>query len=238
MLDGQRVLDLCANHPATAQHLATKLVRRMVSDTPPKALVQSMAKIFQNSAKAPDQLHQVYLHLLNEVQKIPVAQKQKVRRPLRLVSAFAQAVNLPLVLGDGTILSQIESAGPPIYKWTSPEGPPDGLTWYLSAQYVRQRINLLQGLAENWWGTGEFDPFAGLPIKRTFTEMLARWEIPLFGRSRPDLSLALLASQNTKGDDLVIDARRARRLVGLLACAPSFQTEVVLPPSALQSKVV
>ena len=238
MVDGQRVLDLCANHPATAQHLAKKLVQRMVSDTPPKALIQSTAKVFQTFAKATDQLNQVYLHILSEAQKIPAAQKQKVRRPLRLVSAFAQAVNLPLVLGDGTILSHIENAGPPIYKWPSPDGPPDGLAWYLSAQYVRLRINLVQGLAENWWGNGEFDPFAGLPAKRSFTQMLARWETPLFGQPRPDLSLALLASQNTKGDEMVMDVRRARRLVGLLACAPSFQTEVVLPPAALNDKVV
>ncbi len=238
LMDGHRVLDLCANHPATAQHIATKLVRRMVSDNPPKAMIQSTARVFQKYAKAADQLNQVFRHLATEAQKIPLAQKQKVRRPLRLVSAFAQAVNLPLVLEDGTILSQIENAGPPIYKWPSPDGPPDGLAWYLSAQYVRQRINLVQGLAENWWGTGEFDPFAGLPAKRTFSEMLARWETPLFGLPRPDLSFALLASQNTKGDDLVMDARRARRLVGLLACAPSFQTEVVLPPAALQDKLI
>ena len=87
----------------------------------------------------------------------------------------------------------------------------------------------MQGLAENWWKTGEWNPLDGLSNKPTYQEMLARWEIPLFNQARPELSNALLLSQNTKPTEVVGDVRRARRLVGLLACAPSFQTEVALP---------
>jgi len=58
---------------------------------------------------------------------------------------------------------------------------------------------------------------------------MSHWELALFKQPRPELSNALLASQNTKGNDATNDARRARRLVGLLACAPSFQTESILP---------
>jgi hypothetical protein len=58
---------------------------------------------------------------------------------------------------------------------------------------------------------------------------MTRWEKALFKQERPELSNALLLSQNTKPSDVVTDVRRARRLVGLLACSPSFQTEVMLP---------
>src|SRR5439155_477393 len=37
--DGEQVLDLLARHPSTARFIATKLVRRFVSDTPPAPLV-------------------------------------------------------------------------------------------------------------------------------------------------------------------------------------------------------
>ncbi len=37
--DGERVIEILARHPATARFVATKLVRRFVSDTPPPALV-------------------------------------------------------------------------------------------------------------------------------------------------------------------------------------------------------
>ena len=42
--DGDRVLDLLANHPSTAQFIATKLARRFVADDPPKALVDRAAR--------------------------------------------------------------------------------------------------------------------------------------------------------------------------------------------------
>ena len=44
--DADRVLDILALHPSTARYLATKLVTRFVSDTPPKALVDRAAARF------------------------------------------------------------------------------------------------------------------------------------------------------------------------------------------------
>ncbi len=41
--DGERVLDLLAEHPSTAQFIATKLARRFVADNPPPALVDRAA---------------------------------------------------------------------------------------------------------------------------------------------------------------------------------------------------
>src|SRR5260370_19394381 len=44
--DGEEVLDILARHPSTAHFIATKLVRRFVSDDPPKSLVDRVAKTF------------------------------------------------------------------------------------------------------------------------------------------------------------------------------------------------
>ena len=44
--EGEDVLDILARHPATARFIATKLVRRFVSDTPPPALVDQVAARF------------------------------------------------------------------------------------------------------------------------------------------------------------------------------------------------
>ena len=65
--------------------------------------------------------------------------------------------------------------------------------------------------------------------------VLARWEPALFGKPRPDLRSALLESQGLTETAPLQDPRRARRLVGWLACAPSFQTQVVLPAQALKT---
>ena len=47
--DGERVLDLLANHPATAQFIARKLCVRFVADAPPDALVERVAAAFSAS---------------------------------------------------------------------------------------------------------------------------------------------------------------------------------------------
>ena len=233
MVDGKKVLRKCANHPATAQHLAYKIVRRFVSDKPPAELVNSTAQVFLSQSNSPQQLSLVFRHVAQQASKLSPSQKQKAKRPMRLIASFSKAVNLPFVLGDGTITGgPLESSGAPMYGWVSPEGPPDGLNWILSASYIRQRAQLTQGVSEGWWGTGEWNPFAGLSNKPSFNELMSHWELALFKQPRPELSSALLASQNTKGNETTNDARRARRLIGLLACAPSFQTESILPSSA------
>ena len=229
MSDGNRVLDLCADHPATAQHLAKKLVTRFVSDQPPPDLVKSTARVFEQESKSAHQLRKVFEHLVVHSQKMPIDQRQKARTPTQLVGRFARAVNLPLNFQEAHILWMIDQSGPPLYAWPTPEGPRTEVNWLVSSSYLRNRIDLMQGLAQNWWGTGVWDPFDGLPAKPSYQEMMARWESPLFGMPRPDLSMAILSSQKMKAADFVNDVGTARRLIGLLACAPSFQLGVALP---------
>src|SRR5262249_11343987 len=47
--DGEQVLDILGTHPSTARFIATKLVRRFVSDTPPPSLVDRAAARFLQS---------------------------------------------------------------------------------------------------------------------------------------------------------------------------------------------
>ena len=49
MKDGEEVITLLTKNPNTAKFVSTKLARRFVSDTPPPALVDRMAKTFQKS---------------------------------------------------------------------------------------------------------------------------------------------------------------------------------------------
>lgn len=229
MVDGRKVLDLCSEHPATARHLSEKLVKRFISDHPPPELILSTTKVWTDQINHPEQLRLVLNHLISESKKIPVNKKQKAIRPIRLASKFIRATNIPFTIGEGQVLGVVESAGTPPYGWPSPDGPPDSMEWVLSSAFTRQRMTLLQGLAENWWGTGMWDPFVGTPINRNYQELMSRWERALFGMPRPDLSGAILSSLKINPSDNALDQKRACKLVGLLACAPSFQTEVALP---------
>lgn len=229
MNDGRKVLDMCAFHPSTARYLIRKLLKRMVIDSPSEKMISSAQSVFIEHRNAPDQLARLSSHVAQLASTLPKDSRQKIRKPMRLAAAFINAVKLPFDLSEGKIMGQIESAGTALYGWASPDGPPIGLQWNLSAGYMRQRMNLLQGLAENWWGTGIWNPFDGLHTAPTYSQLLTRWEMALFGQPRPELSQALLQSQRLNGGDRFKDARSARRLVGFLACAPTFQTEAIEP---------
>ena len=214
----------------------SKLLKRMISDNPSEKMIQSAQGLFIEHRNAPNQLEMLSKHIAKLASSLPKNKRQKVRKPMRLAAVFINAVNLPFDISEGKILSQVESAGPALYGWVSPDGPPDGLQWNLSAAYLRQRLNLIQGLSENWWGTGIWNPFANLPSTPTYGQLLSRWEIPLFGEPRPDLSQALIRSQGLTGSDRIGDAKMARRMVGYLACAPSFQTEALEPDFSAGAK--
>ena len=49
--DGEEVLDMLAAHPSTARFIATKLVRRFVSDNPPASLVDRAAATFRQTRR-------------------------------------------------------------------------------------------------------------------------------------------------------------------------------------------
>ena len=233
MKDGQRVLDLCASHPATASHVMTKLVKRMISDDPTKALVDSTIKLFIQHQQTPNQLALIYQHLAKEALKIPASQRQKTRNPMRLVAVFAQAVRLPFDLSEANIMGAVEAAGPAIYSWVSPDGPPDGMSALLSAGYLRQRISLVQGLAENWWSTGDWNPYDGLSRSASYAQLMAHWDVALLGEPRPDLWQAILAAQGINPTDTVLNVREARKMIGYLAWSPSFQSEAIKPDTNL-----
>ena len=232
MKDGEKVLGMCANHRATAQHLASKMVKRLVCDPAPSALVNSTAQVFWENRHSPQQLTLVYAHLVREASTLPVMQRQQARSPMRLFASFTKAIKLSPILSEGNIMGPINEAAPALYSWRSPEGPPHALALHFSSAYLRARMQLVQGLAENWWGTGEWNPFDGLGPKRTYAQLVDYWQVPLFGQARPEMTASLLASQNTNPNDAAIDVKRACRLVGLMACAPSFQTQLNLPTPA------
>ena len=88
--DGEQVLDILARHPSTARFIATKLVRRFVSDTPPPALVDRAAARFRadrrrsprGDADDPD---------VAGIPRRPRPTRAKVKTPLEFVVSAVRA---------------------------------------------------------------------------------------------------------------------------------------------------
>ena len=226
--DGRLVLDLVAAHPATARHLAGKLVQRFVGAQPPK-LVAAAAAEWGKTVAAPDQIARV-VRLIVLSPDFLTARGNRLRRPLALAVAYARATGLNLQPSDG-LVGALAACGQRLFGWPTPTGLPDDDAQFLGTQAMRGRWNLLLGLSENWWGTGPLTPPPSLgdapPTPRT---AVTAWLDPLGLAHRPDIGAAVLDGLGWPPDQPLgrpgqpDTDRKLARIAALCAMAPAFQT--------------
>lgn len=228
MVDGRRVLDLAADHPATARFVCTKLCRRFVGDEPPPAVVAAAVQTWTNSRRANDQIARVVRTILLS-QEFAAAQSAKIRRPLALVAAFARATGLDLMPTE-PLWNEIANAGQRLFGWPSPTGLPDDGAYFLSVNGMRRRWNLVWALSANAWGTGDLPvppPVFSTPTPRAAA---AHYLSTFHGAVTPASVEALLSGlggppDQPMGDPARPDVRnRIARIAALAAMAPEFQS--------------
>jgi uncharacterized protein (DUF1800 family) len=117
---GRAVLRDLAAHPATATHVATKLARNFIADTPPPSLVERMAKVFVDTEGNLKEVAKAMV-LSDEAWTQPIA---KLKRPSEWVVGMVRATGLtqadPTRFTDGQAL-----LGEPLWRPPSPKGFPD-----------------------------------------------------------------------------------------------------------------
>jgi len=166
--DGEQVLDLLANHPATARHIAYKLCQRFVADAPPEDMVKRVAAAFTKSG---GNLRATYSALFTDPKFFaPEFYSVKTKSPFEFVASslrasgadFVEVTGLPpriplraleagALLGRGgdrlsrvnrkTVTMHMIEMGQNNYGWGPPTGfPEDSSTWVSSGALV-SRLN-------------------------------------------------------------------------------------------------
>ncbi|MCP3141746.1 DUF1800 domain-containing protein [Pyxidicoccus xibeiensis] len=136
--DGEQVLDLLASHPATARHLATKLARRFVSDTPPPALVERVAKAFLDSK---GDLPTVYRALFQSPELwAPEARGAKVKTPFEFVVSALRATGAEVTVRPRLVQS-LAKMGEPLYRAPAPTGFPEVAAPWVNSGALVARLN-------------------------------------------------------------------------------------------------
>jgi uncharacterized protein (DUF1800 family) len=146
MKDGEQVIELLVKNPNTAKFISTKLARRFVSDTPPPALVQRMAKTFQKSGGDIREVMRTMIYSPEFWSR--EAYRAKVKTPFELVVSSVRALGtdvdtpLPLVRWVGRI-------GEPLYQCQPPTGYSDKAETWVNTGALLNRLNFSLALAGN-----------------------------------------------------------------------------------------
>ncbi len=134
---GEALLRDLASHPATANFIATKLVRHFVSDTPSADDIELVAETF---LATDGNLNAVHAAVLN----LPSAWRpnfSKFRQPEEFLIAVGRSVGIPSQFENlmPTILIEM---GQQVYAPPSPAGWPDVGGYWLSGQSMMRRADV------------------------------------------------------------------------------------------------
>ena len=233
--DGEEVLDLVARHPATARHVARKLVMRFVSDSPPPALVARAAATF---TRTDGDLREVVRTIVSSDEFWSRdAWRAKVKTPFELVASTYRALGaVPDSTPRATLL--VARLGQPIYGRQTPDGWPDSGEEWMNAGAILARINFgllaaggrLPGARLQQWpalsrvraarGEERVDiviaELLGGTVSRETREILTTGANPLAARAPMAADSLAVNARGLRLDDL-------QQVVGLALGAPEFQ---------------
>jgi uncharacterized protein (DUF1800 family) len=154
--DGVMVIGILSRHPSTARFIATKLVRRFVSDEPPPALVERAAQTFRDTN---GDIRRVVVTIVTSPEFFSAeAYRAKIKTPLEVVASSVRALDgelAPPALGGPqpgggyALAQQVTKLGEPLYQQQPPTGYPDVAEAWVNTGALLNRMNFALGLTAN-----------------------------------------------------------------------------------------
>ena len=147
-------LDLLARHPATAHFISEKLARYFVSDTPPPALVNAMAKRFLESDGDIRQVLRVALTSPDFAR----SGGNKFKDPIHyVVSSVRLAYDQKMILNAAPLQNWLNRLGEPLYGRQTPDGYPLVATAWNSAGQMTTRFEIAKAIGNGSAGLFKSD---------------------------------------------------------------------------------
>jgi uncharacterized protein (DUF1800 family) len=145
--DGEQVLDILARRPATAHFIATKLVRRFVSDTPPPALVDRVAARF---SQTDGDLREVMRTILTAPEFLsPAVYRAKVKTPFEFIVSAVRATGARVDGDAQPLVREMRTLGMPLYFCQPPTGYKDTADAWVNAGALVGRMNFALDLTNS-----------------------------------------------------------------------------------------
>ena len=223
--EGEEIIDMLSRHPATARHIARKLVVRFVSDDPPAALVDRAAATF----RATDgDIREVMRTILSSAEFLsPDSHGSKVKSPLEFVLSLRRVLNAPPDTNAELVDFLINLSQPP-HGRVSPDGWPEVGTAWMNAGAMGTRLDIITNVAagkqpsikiEEWrWWSALVDQSFDIQAEGVIRGILG-------GQVSSRTREALFAIRPSKNANASANARSAtlRDLIGMALGSPEFQ---------------
>jgi uncharacterized protein (DUF1800 family) len=146
MQEGLRVLHMLATSPATAKFISTKLAVRFVSDTPPAALVDRMAKAFLASN---GDIKTVLRTMFDSPEFwSPEVYRAKMKTPEEFVVSAVRTSGAD-VKNAIVLVQSLEKLGMPLYGMQTPNGYSWMADAWVNTSDLVSRMNLAVGLSSD-----------------------------------------------------------------------------------------
>jgi uncharacterized protein (DUF1800 family) len=146
MEDGLKVIDILANHPATAKFIATKLARRFVADDPPAAVVTKASAVFLQSG---GDIASVVRAIIDSPEFFSGEFYQsKVKKPLEYVASALRVTSAETKVTH-PLLRYLNRMGEPLFLAQPPTGHPDMGDSWISPDMLLTRMNFVSDLVGN-----------------------------------------------------------------------------------------
>lgn len=225
--DGEQVLDLLVKNPHTAHHIALELAQHFVSDTPPEALVNRMAKSFRKSGGDIRETMRTMIYSPEFWSK--ETYRAKVKRPFELVVSTARALDADV--DDAMPLVQwITRIGEPLYQCVPPTGYSDKAEAWVNSGALLNRLNYAIALAGNHIRGSEIQlpPLLGNDAAHDPSEALDRAIATFLAGQVSDSTRSTLEKQSS--DPRVLNTKLGSikqvdlsMIAGLVLGSPEFQ---------------
>jgi hypothetical protein len=135
--DGNRVLDLLATHPSTAQFICTKLLRYFVSDSPSTSSISDCADTFLENRQESNQIAIVLESIFRSSDfSASLHFHSKVKTPLEFVAAFLR--QFPIQISFSDTRYSLRAMNMNLFYYPNPTGWPEvGEQWINSYNYLQ-----------------------------------------------------------------------------------------------------
>lgn len=138
---GRAVLADLARHPATAQHIAQQLAAHFVADAPPPALVDKLARTFNDSG---GDLKQIAKTLI-AADESWMPQRQKLKAPAQWVAAVLRLTGAQATIPIGLVMNAQATLGEPLWRPPAPNGFSDAEAAWIDG--VPKRLDVANNFA-------------------------------------------------------------------------------------------